>query len=515
MRRLIVLTLALFLLAPPAQAFAHAVGQVQDLPVPFWLYLFGASAVVVISFVQVILFVGEGHTLQRYPRLNLLSIDPVRAVLTSKALLLGVRLLSVALFLLVILSGLLGQQVADQNFAPIFVWIVWWVGFSFFTAFVGNLWPLVNPWKILFEWADQLARRLGVEQGIEIGEPYPASWEVWPALAFYAAFVWIETAFTGSSTPYIIALFILLYSMNTWTGMVLFGKDAWLPRGEMFSVFFGILGKFAPTEVRVSDPKLCEECSGDCPTVQGECVYCYECFARATPEERQLNLRPWAVGLTFTEEVTLDRLVFVIFVLASVAYHSLVETQLWAELFTNIFISRTVTLLALPLVFLAVYLGVMKLSQIFTGISLGFGKPGQLFGRDYAPFREYIPVRRLAAAYVYTLVPIAIAYQVAHYYTYLLIQGRTIIRLLSDPFGWEWNLLGTAGYKIPTGSFDPTFVWYSQIAVIVAGHVVAIYLAHVVALRLLKNPVLAVRSQYPMLGLMVIYTIFSLWLLSQ
>jgi hypothetical protein len=121
MRRLIVLTLALFLLAPPAQAFAHAVGQVQDLPVPFWLYLFGASAVVIISFVQVILFVGEGHTLQRYPRLNLLEIEPVRVLLTSRALLLGVRLLSVTLFFLVILSGLLGQQVLDQNFAPIFV----------------------------------------------------------------------------------------------------------------------------------------------------------------------------------------------------------------------------------------------------------------------------------------------------------------------------------------------------------------------------------------------------------
>ena len=107
------------------------------------------------------------------------------------------------------------------------------------------------------------------------------------------------------------------------------------------------------------------------------------------------------------------------------------------------------------------------------------------------------------------------AYQVAHYYTYLLVQGQTIIRLVSDPFGWGWNLFGTSSYSTHIGFIDPTFVWYSQIGVIVAGHVVAIYLAHVVALRLLKNPALAIRSQYPMLGLMVLYTIFSLWLLSQ
>src|ERR671938_1026322 len=105
-RRLIILTLVLFLFAPPGEAFAHAVGQTQDLPVPFWLYLFGAAAVVVISFVQIGLFVGESHTLQSYPRFNLLTIKPLRAVLTSRPLLLGLRLLSVALFVLVILTGL-------------------------------------------------------------------------------------------------------------------------------------------------------------------------------------------------------------------------------------------------------------------------------------------------------------------------------------------------------------------------------------------------------------------------
>jgi hypothetical protein len=496
LRRLIILPLSLLVfLVAPGEAFAHALGQSQDLPVPFWLYLFGAAAVVVISFVQIGLFVGESHTLQSYPRFNLLTIKPLRAVLTSRPLLLGLRLLSVVLFVLVILTGLLGQQVIDDNLAPIFVWVIWWVGFSFFTAFVGNIWPLVNPWKSLFEWAERFARWVGVKNGIELNEPYPASWGVWPALVLYAGFIWAETVFKGSAIPANVALFALLYSGLTWTGMVAFGKETWLQRGEGFSVFFSILSKFAPTEVRVSDPELCSECGATCQTTEGGCVDCYECFGRAAPEDRQLNVRPWAVGLSFTDEVSLDRLVFVIFVLASVAYHSLSESSLWATLFGITPIPKTLGLIALPLVFLAVYLGVMKLSEIF-----GFG---------------YVPVRRLAVAYVYSLVPIAIAYQVAHYYTYLLIQGQTIVRLVSDPFGWGWNIFGTADYR-PTANFlDPTFVWYSQIALIVAGHVIAIYLAHVAALRLYRDPKLAMRSQYPVLGLMVLYTIFSLWVLSQ
>jgi hypothetical protein len=112
-------------------------------------------------------------------------------------------------------------------------------------------------------------------------------------------------------------------------------------------------------------------------------------------------------------------------------------------------------------------------------------------------------------------VPIAIAYQVAHYYTYLLIQGQAIIYHLSDPFGWGWDLFGTAGYEIRVGVVSAAFVWYSQVALIVTGHVLAVYLAHVVSLRFFGSPKLALRSQLPLLVLMILYTIFSLWILSQ
>src|SRR5215218_11195039 len=190
MRRLSILALALLpllLLVPlPSQAFAHGLGQSQNLPLPFWLYLFAAAAVVLVSFIQISVSVNEQHTLARYPRRNLLEIGALRAVLTSRPLLIGLRLLSVVLFLLVILSGIFGVQAPSLNFAPTFVWIIWWVGLSFFTAFVGNIWPLVNPWKVLFEWAEGLARRLGVDNGMNLRAPYPASWGVWPALALYA-----------------------------------------------------------------------------------------------------------------------------------------------------------------------------------------------------------------------------------------------------------------------------------------------------------------------------------------
>src|SRR5919202_261399 len=419
MRRLItILTFVLFLLALPGQAFAHGLGQSTDLPIPLWLYLFGAAVVVLVSFVQIGLFVGEGHTLRRYPRFNLVQVRSLRALLTARPVLFGLRLLSVALFLLVVLSGLL--------------------------------------------------RRLGAEKGLELHQPYPGNWGVWPALMFYGVFVWTELVFVGATIPLILALFILLYSIDNWTGMIFFGKETWLRRGEAFSVFFGLLAKFAPSEVRVTDLEICRDCSNACKNVDGECVNCYECFARARPENRQLNLRPWAVGLALPEPLPPGGLVFVVFVLAGVAFDTLLATPQWAELYYLTSIPKTLGLIALPLFYLAVYSGFVKLSQLFGG--------------------GYIPFRKLTTTYVYSLVPIAVAYQVAHYYTYLLIQGQAIIALLSDPFGWGWNLFGTAGYKIDASLIGANFVWYSQVALIVTGHVIAVYLAHVAALRLMRNP---------------------------
>src|SRR5215208_3798222 len=210
MRLLSILALALLplllLVALPSQAFAHGLGQSQNLPLHFCLYLFAAAAVVLVSFIQISVSVNEQHTLARYPRRNLLAIGALRAVLTSRPLLIGLRLLSVVLFLLVIISGIFGVQAPSLNFAPTFVWIIWWVGLSFFTAFVGNIWPLINPWRVLFEWAEGLARVFGIKRRLHLGEKYPESWGIWPALVLYAGFIWIENDFAGSATPLYLAL---------------------------------------------------------------------------------------------------------------------------------------------------------------------------------------------------------------------------------------------------------------------------------------------------------------------
>src|ERR687893_2763884 len=116
MHRNFVLTTALLLLLllTPSPAFAHGFGQSYDLPLPLWLYLYGAGAAVLASFVPISLFGGKRksgeNTPYLYPRFNLLRVRFLRPVLTGRMLLIGLRLLSVGLFVLVVLTGLLGRQ---------------------------------------------------------------------------------------------------------------------------------------------------------------------------------------------------------------------------------------------------------------------------------------------------------------------------------------------------------------------------------------------------------------------
>ena len=111
--------------------------------------------------------------------------------------------------------------------------------------------------------------------------------------------------------------------------------------------------------------------------------------------------------------------------------------------------------------------------------------------------------------------PIALVYAVAHYFTLLVIQGQYALPLASDPFGFGWDLFGTARLRARTSRPSrPNTVWYVQVGALVAGHVAGLTVAHDRAVTILPERD-ALRSQYAMLGLMVVYTVGGLWLLSR
>ena len=493
--------LALFFTLMAPSAGAHGFGQRYDLPVPLWLYLAGAGAAVLLSFVVVGFFVRAATTSGEYARLNLLRWPAGRA-LVSPPVTFVVKFLSVVVFLLVITAGLIGTPAAERNLAPTIVWVIWWVGVAYVSALVGNIWAVINPWRILFEWGEGLTRRLAPDSELSLDLPYPERLGVWPGVLLFFLFAWVEIVSPEAARPSNIAMMILIYSFITWGGMALFGKDQWLRRGEAFTLVFGLLARLSPTEVRVKDPRTCEMHCGGCLRGDGACINCYTCFQEAPTDQRELNLRPFAAGLLRNERISVSMVVFVVLLLSTVTFDGFTATPIWASLLTGFYSTfpsitavGTLGLLTFPLLFMALYLVTCALMPTLA--------------------RVPVSVMMTAKTFVLTLVPIALAYHLAHYFTYLLVQSQLMIPLVSDPFGFGWNLFGTANYTIDINVVGARFAWFTAVIVIVVGHIIAVYLAHVVALRLFREHQPALRSQYPMLFLMVGYTVISLWILAQ
>ena len=120
----------------------------------------------------------------------------------------------------------------------------------------------------------------------------------------------------------------------------------------------------------------------------------------------------------------------------------------------------------------------------------------------------------LAARFVHTLVPIALAYVIAHYFSLLVYQSQALSYLISDPLGNGANIFGTAGGEIDFSVLTPNSIWYVQVGALLLGHAAGLTLAHDRALVLYRDTRDAVRSQYWMLVVMVGFTSLGLWLLS-
>ena len=475
-----VVTGALFASVATGQAQAHGFGARYDLPIPLSLYLTGAGLTVALSFAMLALFMRSAPASDAYWRFNLTRTACGR-LLGAPGVLLACRTLAVALFLLVVAAGVFGIQSPLKNIAPVMVWAIWWVGTAYISALFGNFWALVNPLDTLFAWAEALCARIGAGCKLSLGLRYPDALGVWPAVVLFLAFIWMELVWEYSDSPRHLASAMLAYSALTWLGMLLFGRAQWLCRGEVFTLVFGLLARFAPIEVRDS-----------------------------SAGGRELNLRPYAVGLLTREPVSNSVLVLVLAMLAAVSFDGFMETPVWAavldyyappaqDLTSDSDAARawvqTAGVIGAPLLFVAVYL-------VFCRMIAWCGD-------------ARVPVTRVAGLFVLTLIPIAIAYHLAHYLSFLVMAWQYLIPLASDPFGFGWDLFGTKNHFIRIGLVDARALWYISIGAIVIGHVVAVYLAHCISLRAYSDRQIALRSQWPMVALMVCYTMTSLWIIAQ
>ena len=459
MKRLFFIIILIQILLIP-NAYAHGFGSKIDLPIPGYLYWFGGGAAVIASFAIISLFVRSKAHDDSYRTYNLRNVGIVDALYRNKSLLNVFKVISVSLLILTILTGVLGSQFPVKNFAPTFVWVVWWGGFIWLHILFGDSWNFVNPWKNIFELIKFDEKPL---------RQYPDKLKSWPAFGFFLIFAWIELVYPTPAHPQFLGNMIFVYSIIVLAGMRVFGKDKWLDNCEPFTVFFNFVSSFSATRV-TSDGKIL--------------------------------LRPIASGL-LDARYRFDQLCFLILILSVVSFDGLISTLFWYDVIGidafggsgryDVIYVNTAGIMVSFLAFFSIFYSFVAISRAIT--------------------KTDITTLDLAQKFVPALLPISIVYHLAHYSAYFFLNGQLIIKLISDPFGFGWDIFGTSSYEI-VRTIDFILLWNYQVAVIVIGHILSVYIAHRISLRVFKDSKKSIISQAPILLLMVGYTILGLWLLS-
>jgi uncharacterized membrane protein YjfL (UPF0719 family) len=463
-------TLALLgTLLGPTVALAHGLVGRADLPIPAWLFGWAAAVVMVVSFVGL-------AALWQSPQLETNSgfrpaPDWVSYTVVNTATEIAAGLIGVALLVATIWSGLAGVQLATANFAPTFIYVIFWVGLVPLSLLFGDVFRAFNPWRAIARTAGFVASR--VAGPLPKPFAYPAWLGRWPAAATIFGFAWIELAWVNGQDPKALASAALLYSVVTLIATAVFGTEAWFRWGEGFSVYYNLFSRISAVEVR-----------------HGQLG-----FRRPLSTLCRLDPVPGTVAL-------------LIVMLGTVAFDGASQGPQWAKLAPHLqnFFGKLGFSPgdALELAFtVGMVIGLAVIALIYVGGIAGVRTV------DRRPFPD------VARTYVHTLVPIAAVYVFAHYFSFLIYNGQAIAFLSSDPLGKGWDLFGTAGRTIDYGVITAKGIWYVQVGVLVAGHVSGLILSHDRALALYEKARVATQSQYWMLAVMVGFTTFGLWLLSQ
>jgi hypothetical protein len=457
---------------PAAGILLHGFGQRYDLPASLALYLFAAGGVVVLSFVLVVLFAGDqvGAKATQYPRRAVPFLLPIARTPWPR---IAGGIIGVVGLAAIIVTGLFGSNKPELNPAEYLTWIYFWAATVILSGLVGNLWYLLNPWAAIYD---------AVTRFVRLGPLWklPDRVGIWPAVIAFFLFACLELTTGMANRPWLVGSLALLYSAVTLAGMYFFGRDEWLDHCEAFTVLFGIVGRFSPVEAERDD--------------QGRITAVY--------------LRPWGVGLVQPGPSGWDRVVFVILMLSTLAFDGIEGTKAWSD-FTiatepywqpsgafGFFLLKTLSMTLLTGAFLLIFIAFMEMVIYFGSRNLD--------------------LKATVSAFALTLVPIALVYNAAHNYSYVVVQSQGLIPLLNDPLAKGWHLLpALAGYKPSFALAQASTVWFAQIVLIVVGHVIAVYLSHLKAGEKFRTAQRALLSQYPMLLLMVMYTMTSLWILAQ
>ncbi|MFB6200848.1 MAG: hypothetical protein ABEI98_02445 [Halorhabdus sp.] len=441
--------------ALPVGAHGGSLGAAarETVTVPMWLFLLTGGAAVGASFLLAS-FVTDRRLIEGLHGWRYAVSVPRPGLLVS-----AVRFAGVVGLLVVVIVGYIGPNEGLGNLAVLGVWVGWWAGYTITTYVFGASWHVLNPWRSLAEWVPSFDRDVPT-----VG--------AWPSVVGLLTLVWVEVVSPLADEPSLLASVVVGYTILTLAGTVAFGSEAWFTQVDPVARVFRYYGHVAPVATA--------------RTAIGT--------NRDDTSARRLSIRMPGVGLMRPDLVSdSSEVAFVVALLWATTYDGLVATPAWRTVARPVVEAGVPVHVLYPIVLaagFAVFFAVFSLAARFARQTGETYRSTSVLSRRFAP----------------PLLAIAAGYHLAHYLGYFLSLVPVLLTVLGSPL--------SPPATVPVFSLPG---WFSAVPVasVLVGHLLAIWVAHATAFELFPGRLQAIKSQYPFVAVMVLYTMISLWIIMQ
>lgn len=461
-----------------------------------------------------------------------ISNKTIQLLVTQPWVLVGLRVFTASIFLVVIYAGLFGTPIPEKNIATVLTWTIWWSGVVISIFFIGSAWCAICPWDAIATWLakQRIWKRARESSSLNLRVPKILR-SVWPALVMFVGLTWLELGVGVTVSPYATALMALLMVVLATISLVMYERKAFCRYFCAVGRTIGVYSSIAPIALAPVNEKICADCKTlecyhgtediePCPThlVIGSltqntyCTSCGACSMSCPHENVSWQIRGSGDEIIHASRTTalrgrVDEAWFILGLMSLTIFHGITMMPYWETL-----IQKTAY---------AIGDSGQVLMSFTSGMLLSMAIPALLFISAIKATQFLMKTKeeykRIFSALALSLIPLAFTYHIAHNLTHLFRESQGFWDVAVNPLGLDALPLGM--HELHMRHMNPlvsdNIVFAAQGLLVIFGFWMAIRILRQRFSLLFET---SVRNQFaflPVMTFIVIISLLDLWLLMQ
>ncbi|MCZ7360417.1 MAG: 4Fe-4S binding protein [Candidatus Methanoperedens sp.] len=449
---------------------------------------------------------------------DLLQHDAAASVFKNRKTQFVFQLPLVLLLVTVAFAGFFGIQNSNRSLATVSIWVIWWSLLIISLALAGRLWCLMCPFGAIGDWVQRRTFYRKVNDTFSLNRKFPAKFRnLSLAAVFFLVITWADFQFNLVNSPLNTAYFIVALLGLIVIISIIFERRSFCRYVCPITGMIGLYSTFAPFELRAKEKDTCKICkekyciSGNekgyaCPVFEypgtmeknTHCVLCTECVKTCHRNNISFNLRSFGGDLLTMTKTRADEALFIMVLLGVTIFQTLIMIRPWAGFSRDLMIASGASYDSVRFI---LFIIAAVFPVLIYSIAIAISKLLYL----------KMSFKDLFTGYAYSIIPLGLMMHLSHNTRHLLEEGMGIIPVLSDPFGFGWDLFGTSGY-MPAPLLGSNNILLIQWLLMLIGLGFSVSVGKNISRRMFsKND----SSYFPVLIFILLFFLFNLWILGQ